>query len=167
MLCTCSMHCQLDKSQLYRQDCLPIESSHTLQQFSDSDPVWDPLNASNDSKKAFALQPEKVCTVIAIKECIQQSVQISKVIETWLWTAKTLCSWAVLAPTASGVSFMLRWWREGMTNVGSIAAQNRYLAARKQYQDQAPSFKTKTFNIRSRDQDQVSRTPYLIFYATL
>ena len=33
-------------------------------------PVWDPLNASNDSKKAFASQPEKVCTVIATKECI-------------------------------------------------------------------------------------------------
>ena len=47
-----------------------------------SDPRMRPLNASNDSKKAIALQPEKVCTVIAIKECIWRSVQMSKVTAT-------------------------------------------------------------------------------------
>jgi len=134
MLCPCSMHCQLDKSRLYRQDCWLIESSHTLQQL--WPPCMRPLKCLKNSKKAFALQPEKVCIVIAIKECTQRSVQISKITDTWRGTAKTVCSCAVLGATASGMSFVLRWWREGMTNVGSIAAQNRYLAARKQYQDQ-------------------------------
>ena len=71
---------------------------------------WEPLNVSRGSKKAFALQPEKVCTVITIKECTRRSVQISKVTETWRGTSKTFCSCAVLAATTSGIGMLNEVW---------------------------------------------------------
>jgi len=160
MLCTCAMHCQFDKSRLYQQYCWPIQSSHTLQQI--WPPVWDPLNASNNSRKAFALQPEKVCTVIAIKECIRRSVKISKVTETWWRTAKhflQLCSFGSNSIWCELRAEMMTWRDDNKRRIHRstkllFSCQKTKIKTKPQDQDLRHQDQDQDQNFSVQDQDQ-------------
>ena len=102
-------------------------------------PVWDPLNAWKGSKKTYALQPEKVCTVIAMKECILRSVQMSKVTEAWWGTAKTVCSFGSNSIWCELCVEMMTWKDDERRIHRSTKSLFRC-----QKRIPGPSFKTKT-----------------------